>query len=193
MIEDIIVRCINCEEDGYYQLYRYCHGKLLTICYRYNNNETDAVSALNQIYLKILKNLEKKKDHVPFDAWIKRIAYNSLIDNYRKDKKRIQRTDLHEAIPDNLNHSTDNFGLNNLMVEDIYAEIHKLKEPGRSIFNMVALEGFSHKEVAEMFDISVSNSKYYLHRSRNILKENLLRKKELSEFRIQARTDRETV
>ena len=60
----------------------------MSVTNRYKNNEEDAVSLANNSFLKILTNLSKYNKKVPFEAWIRRIAINEVIDDYRKNKKR---------------------------------------------------------------------------------------------------------
>ena len=67
----------------------------MPICIRYRTNEQDAVAALNKAYLKILKSLQSFEDAVAFERWCKRITVNTLIDEYRKDKRRREVMDKH--------------------------------------------------------------------------------------------------
>ncbi|MEZ4849456.1 MAG: sigma-70 family RNA polymerase sigma factor [Bacteroidia bacterium] len=86
----LIRACIKEDRLAQSQLYRRCFNVLMGVCIRYMKNEEDAVEVLNMGFLKILKNLEKKKTNVPFEAWIRRIMINTIIDEYRKNKKRLE-------------------------------------------------------------------------------------------------------
>ena len=70
-----------------YKLYKYCFGILMPVCFRYTKNEEFAREELSMAFVKIIAGLKKMKPDVKFDAWAKRITVNSIIDNYRKNKK----------------------------------------------------------------------------------------------------------
>ncbi|MBK9417929.1 MAG: sigma-70 family RNA polymerase sigma factor [Flavobacteriales bacterium] len=64
------------------------HGQMMSICSRYERNKQDAVARMNQGFLKILTNIDKRRPEVPFELWARRIMINTVIDEYRKDRPR---------------------------------------------------------------------------------------------------------
>jgi len=145
---------------------------------RYNRNERDAATALNTCFIKIIDHIESKKNEVDFDHWSKRIMINHLIDEFRKTKRR---RDIQVAIdPADLQmHSTDfdqNLGEESLRAESILKLIQQLDEPGRTIFNMHAIEGYSHDEIAKALGIRTENSRYHLHAARKRLQAQIEKK-----------------
>ena len=84
---EIIESCRRNDRKTVNLMYEYCFGMLMPVCFRYNKNEEDARAAYNQGFLKILKGLNKVEDTINFNPWAKRIMVNSLIDEYRKNKK----------------------------------------------------------------------------------------------------------
>jgi RNA polymerase sigma-70 factor (ECF subfamily) len=147
----------------------------MPICLRYYANEQDAVDSLNQAFVKIIQGLKKRNKSAPFDYWIRRIQNNTIIDIHRANKKYYSLHELKSELHENHAASLKDINYDNLDIdsEKILKLIQSLPEPGRTIFNLVALEGYSHKEVSEMLQVSIANSKYYLHKMRNYLKANL--------------------
>ena len=86
--EALIARCIREEPKAQYELYRVLHGLMMSVCKRYERNEQDAVACMNQGYLKVLKNLKKRRPEVPFELWVRRIMINTMIDAFRMNKER---------------------------------------------------------------------------------------------------------
>ncbi len=160
------------DESSQYRFYRYCFDLLMPVCMRYKSNETDAVSALNLAFIKLINKYDSKQPQIAFDHWAKRIMINQLIDEYRKDKKRLE---VHQSVePGTLSSYSGGYQFNSgeekLKAEVIIKAIGHLEEPARTIFNLHAIEGFSHKEIANQLRISVENSRYHLHMARKNLK-----------------------
>ncbi len=149
---------------------------------RYKENETDAIAAVNTTFLKILDNTHSIKKEVEFDHWAKRIAINVLIDEYRKTKRRNRLQQSHD--PMEMQHLSRQSQLNtadlDIGAETIIHLIQQLSEPGRTIFNLHALEGYTHEEVSEKLGMTPDNSRYYLHTARKTLRTQLRKYMKLS-------------
>ena len=86
------------DRKAQYQLYRICYPVLMAVCARYHRDEQDAVSALNNGFLKITQKLDTwRSGEVPFEAWIRRIMINTLIDMFRREKKWREMTVLTDS------------------------------------------------------------------------------------------------
>lgn len=140
---------------------------------RYRRSEDEAAEVLNTGFLKILNNLDKYNKDVPFEAWIRRIMINTLIDDFRKNRKvkeLIEYTDFeHEEI---FTESVD-FNTADRMfdAEEIELLIQQLPPMSQKVFNLYAIDGYSHKEVGELLGISDGTSKWHLSFARKKLKE----------------------
>ncbi len=165
--------CKKGDRKAHYQLYRACFSVLLSTCLRYEKDKNEAASLLNMGFLKIVNNLNKYRPKVPFEAWIRRIMINTIIDQFRKNRKvreLIQYTDFsdspiaEQAIE--LNSAEYQFD-----AEQLEAMIHHLPPMSRKVFNLVAIDGYSHKEVGAMLDISPGTSKWHLSFARKKLRE----------------------
>lgn len=163
------------DQRAQYQLYRWCFPILMSVCSRYRNSEADAVAMLNEGFLKIVTNLEKYRDNQPFEAWIKRIMINTLIDDFRKNRLEKSLV-MHQEFTDwdNHEHLTD-FNTAELQFDaaELEAMIHELPPMSRKVFNLYAIDGFSHREVAQMLGISEGTSKWHLAFARKRLQEAL--------------------
>ena len=85
--KQLLKACQDGDRRSQHILYKDCFQLLISICSRYKNNRQDCLEILNTGFFKILTNLTKYKEEVPFDVWISRIMINCLIDDYRKNKK----------------------------------------------------------------------------------------------------------
>lgn len=149
-------------------VYRLLFSEAFKVAMRYASCEADAQHILNQAFLKAFTRINDFKGNQDnFFGWLKRILVNQALDELKKNsfkKTFVPLDDLdHEAIYDPLtnNHSYDN-------LVDL---IQKLPTTAACVFNLFAIDGFSHKEIAEKLDISEDNSRYHLHSARNQLKQ----------------------
>ncbi|MEZ4958031.1 MAG: RNA polymerase sigma factor [Saprospiraceae bacterium] len=169
-----------------YQLYQRCFNVLMSVCMRYRKSEEEAAAMVNMGFLKIIQNLGKYQEPVPFEAWIRRIMINTLIDDFRKNRK------VNELIENRDFSDTDNqkglveFNTADLDFDasDLEAMIHQLPSMSRKVFNLYAIDGYTHKEIGELLDISDGTSKWHLSFARSKLKE-MMEKKKKSDIRSQ--------
>ena len=168
---DLITACINRERRAEYELYKLTYRYLMSICIRYTNNKEEAEEALNIGFLKILHNLGKYRAEIPFKAWIRKVMVNTLIDEYRKQKKHQEQIKYVEDYIENSDFSDVNSALTKMDTEEIYKMIRQLPPMSQKVFNLYAIDGFAHKEIAEMLSMSEGTSKWHLNFSRQQLKE----------------------
>lgn len=177
-IEKLIQGCKSGNRKAQFTLYKTYYNVLMGVCMRYNKNKDDASAILNEGFLKILKNIDKYNPKVPFEAWIKRIMINTIIDAFRKNKKDrelIQYTDFEET--DTLDINIDYNEADKMFdAEAIEKLIQQLPKVTQKVFNLFAVDGFSHKEIGEMLSISVGTSKWHINAARKQLKEMILNK-----------------
>lgn len=160
------------DRKAQYALYRVCFPVLMAVCMRYRRDEQEAVSALNNGFLKIIQNLDKyRRDEVPFEAWIRRIMINTAIDAFRREKKWRELTvftdEIERAHPEE---PVDwNEAEQRLSVQHIENLLRKLPPVTRQVFNLFALDGFSHREIGEMLGMSEGTSKWHVNNARKQL------------------------
>ena len=165
--------CINGDRRGQFQLYKSCFSLLMGVCIRYKKNEEEAASILNVGFLKILNNLNKYKKEVPFGAWIRRIMINTIIDDFRKNRKvreLIEHTDFnnYEVTEDLID-----FNLADQLfdAEQLENFIKNLPPVSQKVFNLFAIDGYSHKEIGALLGITEGTSKWHLSSGRKKIQE----------------------
>jgi RNA polymerase sigma factor (sigma-70 family) len=168
---NLIKDCINRDRRAEYELYKTLYSYLMSICYRYTHQKEMAEEMLNIGYLKILTHLEKYDEKQPFKAWVRRIMVNTLIDEYRKNKSLKNKISYVEEYYDTEEYSETNSALQKLNASEILLMIEKLPKASAQVFNLFAIDGFSHKEIAEMLEISEGTSKWHLNYARQKLKD----------------------
>ena len=167
---DLITACINRERKAEYALYKITYRYLMSICVRYANGQEASKEMLNIGFLKILTNLEKYKPEVPFKAWIRKVMINTLIDEYRKEKKHNEHIEYVEEYHETADHSEVNSAMQKMNVEEIHSLICKLPPMSQRVFNLYVIDGFSHKEIAALLGMTEGTSKWHLNSSREKLK-----------------------
>ncbi|MFT4752979.1 MAG: RNA polymerase sigma factor (sigma-70 family) [Salibacteraceae bacterium] len=168
----LIKKCLKGDEKAYYQLYTLCFSILMSVCVRYYRNKEEASPVLNQAFLRITQNLDKYHSEVPWDRWIKRIMINSIINEYKSHKKNKE-----VFVPTNFdsnNEQFDNYSVNDIVsqidVDHIKSFIHQLPNNQKEVFNLYAIDGYTHQEISVLMDIPLGTSKWLLAEARKKLK-----------------------
>jgi RNA polymerase sigma factor (sigma-70 family) len=176
LTEEIIQGCLANDRRSQRLLYEHCYPIMMRICKRYTINEDEAVESMNTSFLKILKKLDTVKDMDSIHSWIKQITINTSIDFYRSKKRHTERNKLtvdnEYSNVENTNFILD-FTESKMDSKEIYKMIQELPNTTREVLNLFAIDGFSHKEVADMLSISEENSRWHLHKARKLMTEKL--------------------
>ncbi len=146
-------------------LYERYFGKMFGIAMRYTRNQEEALEILNNSFLKVFTSLDKYEDNNNLAGWIAKIVFNTAIDHVRRNTKYKQVMDFNT----DSDLSTGNESLENLNAEDLYRLIQRLPTASRAVFNLYVIDGYKHKEISEMLDISVGTSKWHLANARKEL------------------------
>jgi len=168
---DIINGCRQKKHRAEKALFDRYHPVLMGICVRYAKSNAEAEDILLMGFTRIYKKINDYSGKGSFEGWMKRIMINVAIDNYRKNRKHYFIEDISDLTTDDtgVDYIPDNFSLG-----DIIRTIQELPDGYRIVFNLYAIEGYSHKEIAEKLNISESTSKTQLMKARNQLKKKLL-------------------
>jgi len=155
-------------------LYKKSYGLLMSVCSRYANDRDEAMGLLNQGFLKILMHADKRKENVPVEAWMRRVMINTIIDAYRVQKNYKANTQLVDY-SDQASVQVHDTGAQSeisgkLDAEALYAMLTRLPEMTGKVFNLFAIDGYSHKEIADMLRISEGTSKWHVNNARTLLK-----------------------
>ncbi len=162
------------DQKAQYLLYKQCFPVLMSVCGRYHCGEQDAVSAVNLGFLKVVQSLDRMPEDAVFEAWIRRIQINVLIDEFRKNKKwRTLVTHADDLSLPSINRSlAPQWNEGDLHLQAGYLErlVQRLPPVTRQVFNMFALDGYSHNEIGDMLGISDGTSKWHVNSARSQLK-----------------------
>ena len=168
---EIIEQCKNGDRKGQYALYKLLAPKMMAVCLRYLRYREDAEDALQVAFVKIFKYIHTFNFSGPFPAWARRIVVGVAIDHYHKKNKNkfIQYEDSNESA--SINQPSDENILASFDANELLETLNKLPESFRLILNLYAIEGYAHKEIAEMLQISEGTSRSQLSRARAMLTE----------------------
>jgi len=165
LVKDCIVQKPEAQRELYYKFAR----QMLGICLRYTNDKMEAEDTLQIGFMKVFDNL-KKYEGGSLEGWMKRIFIRTSIDHFRKRQKDI----INNAIEPEDNHA---IALDDVVGKLHHAELVKLinglPEGCRMIFNLFAVEGYSHVEIGEMLGINEGTSKSQYSRAKALLKEKI--------------------
>jgi RNA polymerase sigma-70 factor (ECF subfamily) len=167
----LIALCIKQDRKAEFELYKLTYSYLMSICMRYSKDKDTASESLNLGFLKILKNLTSYKSSIPFKSWIRRVMVNTLIDEYRKNKREKEKIMYVNEYYDSPDFSEVNEALSRLNYQQLLSQINLLPEATKKVFNLFAIDGYSHKEIGEMLMISEGTSKWHVNAARQKLKE----------------------
>jgi RNA polymerase sigma factor (sigma-70 family) len=171
--KQLVDACIREERVAQRQFYELYAGKLYAIAIRYLKDRDDAQDVLQDGFVKIYKNLGSFRWDCPLEAWIKRIVINTALKAIQK-KSQMQLTDINNYTGE-LDNNPINLGLENLKLETLNGLINSLPDGCRTIFNLYAVEGYKHNEIAEMLGVTEGTSKSQFSRARQLMIEKLER------------------
>jgi RNA polymerase sigma-70 factor (ECF subfamily) len=163
----LIAGCLREERWAQKALYETYYGKLLGVCLRYSNSNDDARDILNEGFVKVFRYLDRYKVGTSLECWMRRIMINTAIDFYRKEMRH-KSDDLETA---QYKASEESDVESNYSAQEILKVIQKLPPAYRAVFNLYAIEGYAHKEVADALGITESTSRSNLVKARAKLKE----------------------
>ena len=174
--ERLVRQCIDGDRKAQIRLYDQCYSYMMSICLRYCKDKQEAGSRLNLAFLKILQHLDQYDRSGSFKAWISKITLRSIIDEFRTQQKHYKNHTYYGQPSQDVNWPDDEM---NQVAEDINLDhlmhiVNQLPHMGRQVFNLYAIDGYTHKEIADMLSISEGTSKWHLHEARKKLQERLL-------------------
>lgn len=181
---EILVACQSDDRRAQKMVYEYCYMNFIKLCMRYNPSHEEARFVLNNGFLKILKGLGAVDiETLNFYSWAKRIMANVIIDEYRKNKNHnstINTTD-NEAELAYYGESDRNSAESNLGVESIMQLLQQIPPISAHVFSLYVIDGFSHKEIADLLNITEGTSKWHLSTARKLLRDKLQENEVLTE------------
>lgn len=167
--KELIKGCRKGHRLAQKQLYERFTGKMTGIAMRYTSNKEEAFEILNNAFLKVFTSLDKYKDENNLAGWIARIVFNTAIDHVRKHTRYRKVMDFNVE----KDASISNEALDNLIAEDLYDLVQALPQSSRTVFSLYVVEGYKHREIAELLGISEGTSKWHLASARKELQKRI--------------------
>ncbi len=165
LYNELIESCKSNNRDAQYKLYSLLSGKMFAVCLRYAKNREAAEDLLQEGFVKVFVNIDKFRGDGSFEGWVRRIIVNTAVEHYRKSTKMYPVMNVDDINKDIQWADTGD----ELELEDLMKMIDKLSHGYKTVFNLYVVEGFSHKEIGEMLEISEGTSKSQLARARYLL------------------------
>jgi RNA polymerase sigma factor (sigma-70 family) len=175
MTEELILAgCLRNNAASQEALYQRYSPKMLAVCYRFAKSKEDAEDMLQEGFIKVFSQIHQFRGDGSFEGWIRRIVVHSCINNLKKNKKFAESLDLIHATGYHTN-----VELIPSMVEakQVVECIRMLPMGYKTVLNLYAVEGYSHKEISDMLDIEESTSRSQYTRAKNMLEAILVNNK----------------
>jgi RNA polymerase sigma-70 factor (ECF subfamily) len=160
--------CLQNDRKQQEQLYRLLAPRMLAVCMRYATDKDEAQDILQEGFIKMFRNMNNYRGDGSLEGWIRRIMVHCAISRYRKLKPMVLVDDF---AAENSMPMSKSYNDNGLEAKDLMKLIQKLPKTYRSVFNMYAIEGYSHQEIGSSLGMSELLSRTTLYRARNILKD----------------------
>ncbi len=168
--EHLIDRCIKKDRKAQNTLYKKNAPKLFGTCLRYAKNYTDAEDILQEGFIKIFKYLKDFRNEGNFEGWMRKIMVTTAINFYKR--KSLLNKDIDPEFVNTPSVATPD-AISFLSTEELLSVVQELPEGYRMVFNLNSIEGYSHKEISEIMNISINTSKSQLSRARNSIQHKL--------------------
>ena len=176
MISDqkLIEGCIEGKRKSFNLLYKKYAAVMLGVCMRYCRDSQEAEDILQEGFIKVFSRIDQFRMEGSFEGWIKRVMINTAVNHYHKNLKHANHSDIDKI--------EDYYVVNDQMNEDVSSTpqglsrdkllelIRNLPKGYQMVFNLYAIEGYSHQEIADILDVSVNTSKSQLFKARRYLK-----------------------
>lgn len=164
---DLIQGCLKDDRRMQEELYQRFSPRMYAVCLRYAGNADEAQDVLQDGFIKIFKKMDSFRGEGSFEGWMRRVFVNTAIEHFRRKRYLMPVTEKEENTLEGKYTSV----LDDLGAKDILALVQELSPGYRTVFNMYVVEGYTHREIADMLGISEGTSKSQLSRAKVILQD----------------------
>jgi RNA polymerase sigma-70 factor (ECF subfamily) len=164
---DLIAGCLGGDRKMQHELYQRYAPKMFGVCLRYAGNTEEAEDILQEGFIKVFNKMSSYRGEGSFEGWIRRIFVNTAIEHFRKKTYLQPITEQEETSIEGKYLSV----LDDLAEKDIVSLVQQLSPGYRTVFNMYVVEGYTHKQIADILGISEGTSKSQLSRAKLILQD----------------------
>jgi RNA polymerase sigma-70 factor (ECF subfamily) len=168
--QDLIKGCIDGNRASQKALYeKYCR-QMMAICLRYAPSKVEAEDILQEGFIKIFSNLKSFRAESRLDTWMTRVMINTALNQNRQKLYLVPMLDVNDVQIQEM----DDVSLSRFHFTELIHVIQSLPDGCRMVFNLFAIEGYGHKEIAEMLNINEGTSKSQYNRAKNLLRNKLI-------------------
>lgn len=164
---ELVEGCLQGHRDSQQQLYKKYASKMFGVCLGYAKDRDDAKDIMQEGFIKVFGSLKNYKGDGSLEGWVRRIIVNTAIDYYRKSLKERNSVDIEDARDLPVEVSV----LERMQATELLELVNRLPDGARMIFNLYVVEGYTHKEIAEMLQINQGTSKSQFARARTLLQD----------------------
>ena len=172
-LQELIDLCLAGESLAQKHLYDRFSPTMFGVCLQYSKNHEEARDILQEGFIKVFRKLKQFKGKGSFEGWMRRIFINTALERYRTQSRLITTDEELEISTGNLSDEI----ISDLSAHELLQMIQELSPQYRMVFNLYAIEGYSHNEISKMLKISEGTSKSNLSRARVILQEKIKKRK----------------
>lgn len=165
--EELVARCLSGDRKYQEILYRKFADKMYNVSLTYTDDDDEACDILQEGFIKIFRHLNTFHFQGSLEGWIRKVIVNTALEFYRKKKRERENFDDYEFFADV---NTDSV-IDKINAEDIIKLVNQLPSKAAMVLKLFAIEGYNHKEIAEIMKISEGTSKSQLNRARFLFKE----------------------
>lgn len=167
--EILVKQCLAGDRQHQEMLYKKFCWKMMGVCMRYSKNREEAEDFLQDGFVKVFTHLNTYKAKGSLEGWVRRVIVNTILDGMRKKSLMFKVVDIEEAE----NEARAEDFLSEISVHDLVSLIQELAPGYRTVFNLFAVEGYTHKEIGVRLGISEGTSKSQFAMARKILREKI--------------------
>jgi RNA polymerase sigma-70 factor (ECF subfamily) len=175
MTEELLLQgCLQNDATAQQELYNRYSPRMLSVCYRYAKTREDAEDMLQEGFIKVFTQIGQFEGRGSFEGWMLRIMVHTCINHLKKNKRFNENVDIIQAA--NISIKDDNIP-STLQAKQVVECIRTLPTGYRTVLNLYAIEGYSHKEIGSLLDIEESTSRSQYTRAKNMLENILIKRK----------------
>ena len=162
--------CQANDKKSEWELYEFYKARIMGVCRRYTKNTEEAEDVFQEIFIRVFQNIAQLNDPERLDQWMLRIAVNTAVNYYYKNKRH-----AHVEERNGYHHKNEDYELilSQFSDEMLIRIINELPDGYRMVFNLYEVEGYSHGEIGELLNISEVTSRSQLNRAKQTLKNKL--------------------
>ena len=169
-LDEIIIRCLRKDRLAQEMLFKLYYGKMMAVCLRYTNDRDTAQEILQDGFIKVFDNISKFKMEGSLEGWVRRIMVNTAINKIRSNKMKFEDISAGSNEWDQHDYSV----LDKMSEQDLLKMVAQMPQGYKYVFSMYAIEGYSHKEIADNLGIEEASSRSQYAKAKKYLQQQII-------------------